>query len=445
VTGFAWRIQIPTGSVIYGSNLVNNLLEFLGMAINILLELRSCTRGQNDCILALGDNTSAVGWLHNTTKLGPGNGSRKAHLMVARHIAHEVLDMDCYITSQHTKGELNLIAFLLSFGGNLTRAGGKMHPLAADDPPNDVLTQRLHSTYPDQILAHFVISQLLDDILSWALRVLQTTASLLIADKRAATKTTTESGVDGSDSASKQAALLTPSALLYLQMTENFSPNLSLLVTAPPNGPKKGLLMDGITSRCWLQVLCKKPQATWLRRFRTISNQAPFTSKGRPSCIPLRVPSSQPSKTSIRPLSAKKQQPQSCCDECSTIAFSTIAELAIFAFFFAMRSCENTSMPKSGRTKIVYLLGLIFRNHCKRMIPHRHPGLSMAVYITVIFVSQKNHKKMDKRTQRRATDAILCPVKRAASLVEHILRLLPNHSTATTINTVYFCKAPPLP
>jgi hypothetical protein len=316
VTGFAWRIQIPTGSVIYGSNLVNNLLEFLGMAINILLELRSCTRGQNYSILALGDNTSAVGWLHNTAKLGPGGGSRKAHLMVARHITHKVLGMDCCISSQYIKGELNLIADLLSFTGNLTRAGGKTHPLAADDPPNDVLTQRLHSTYPDQIPAHFAISQLPDDILSWASRVLQTTASSLIADKRAARKTMIESSVDGSDSASKQAALLTPSSLLYPQTTENFSPDLSLLVTAPPNGPKKGLLMDGVTSR-WSQVLCKKPQATWLRRFGTISNQAPFTSKGRPSCIPLRVPSSQPSKPLIRPLSAKKQQPQSCCDECS--------------------------------------------------------------------------------------------------------------------------------
>jgi hypothetical protein len=39
LTGFAWRIRIPTGSVIYGLNLVNNLLEFLGVAINILLEL----------------------------------------------------------------------------------------------------------------------------------------------------------------------------------------------------------------------------------------------------------------------------------------------------------------------------------------------------------------------------------------------------------------------
>jgi hypothetical protein len=118
-------------------------------------------------------------------------------------------------------------------------------------------------------------------------------------------------------------------------------------------------------------------------------------------------------------------------------AFSTIGELAIFGYFFAMCSCENISTPKPGRTKIVCLLGLIFRDHRKHVIPHCHPGLSMVVYITVVFVSQKNHKKMDKRTQQRTTDAILCPVKRAALLVERILQLVPNHSTATTINTVY--------
>jgi hypothetical protein len=61
----------------------------------------------------------------------------------------------------------------------------------------------------------------------------------------------------------------------------------------------------------------------------------------------------------------------------------------------------------------------------------------MAFYITVIFVSQENHKKMDMGTQRRTADAILCPVKRAALLVERILCLVPNHGTANTINTVY--------
>ena len=160
VTGFAWRILIPKNSVIYGNNRVKNLLEFLGMAINILLELQDCKAEDQDCILALGDNTSAVGWLHNTAKLGPGEGAREAHLMVARRIAHEVLEKGCCIASQHIKGELNNVADLLSFAGGLTCAGGKTHPLAADDPPNDILTQRFHSTYPEQIPAHFAISQL---------------------------------------------------------------------------------------------------------------------------------------------------------------------------------------------------------------------------------------------------------------------------------------------
>jgi hypothetical protein len=103
VTGFAWRIRISQQSIIYGSNLVSNLLEFLGMAINILLELKTCKRGDHDYILALSDNTSAVGWLHNTAKLGPGEGAPKAHLMVARKIAKQVLDHGCCIASQHIK------------------------------------------------------------------------------------------------------------------------------------------------------------------------------------------------------------------------------------------------------------------------------------------------------------------------------------------------------
>jgi hypothetical protein len=207
----------------------------------------------------------------------------------------------------HCLPALNNVADLLSFAGSLTRAGDKTHPLAADDPPNDILTQRFHSAYPEQIPANFAISQLPDEILSWASRVLQITASSLTADKKAATKTTAASGVDGSDSASKPAAYLTPSSPVYPQTTENFSPDPFSPVIAPPSGPKMGHLMDGVTSR-WLQVLCGKPQAT---------NQVPFTSKGRLSCIPLHVPSSEHSKTSIRPLNDKKQQPQSCCDGCS--------------------------------------------------------------------------------------------------------------------------------
>jgi hypothetical protein len=54
------------------------------------------------------------------------------------------------------KGELNLVADLLSFSGE---SRGKRHPLAFDEPANDVQTARFLSTFPSQVPENFVISQ----------------------------------------------------------------------------------------------------------------------------------------------------------------------------------------------------------------------------------------------------------------------------------------------
>jgi hypothetical protein len=135
-------------------------------------------------------------------------------------------------------------------------------PHHADNPSNDILISGFHSSYPAQIPATFAISQLPDEILSWALPVLQITASLLIAKKKAATKTSTASGttsgVDGLDSASKQDTFLTPSSL----------------VIAPPSGLKMEHLMDSITSP-WLQALCGKLQATGYGALAPSSTKSP--------------------------------------------------------------------------------------------------------------------------------------------------------------------------
>jgi hypothetical protein len=77
--GRAWRIRIPKASILYGSDRVNNLLEFLGMAINIWLECLDRKEESYSCILALGDNTSAVGWLHNSSRL-VSNGTYLLHI-----------------------------------------------------------------------------------------------------------------------------------------------------------------------------------------------------------------------------------------------------------------------------------------------------------------------------------------------------------------------------
>ena len=50
---------------------------------------------------------------------------------------------------------------------------------------------------------------------------------------------------------------------------------------------------------------------------------------------------------------------------------SIIAEIAIAAkFFCAMRSCEITATVNPGRTKIMCLKGIVFRDARHREIPH---------------------------------------------------------------------------
>jgi hypothetical protein len=112
------------------------------------------------------------------------------------------------------------------------------------------------------------------------------------------------------------------------------------------------------------------------------------------------------------------------------------ADLAIAGFFFAMRSCENTTTPKPGRTKIVNMEGMIFLDSEKREIPQDHPGLEMACHVTYLFVDQKNKDKNARRSQKRTGDPVLCPVRRSASLIQRIRRLVPDFSGSTTMNTM---------
>ena len=107
LSGRAWRIQIPRSSIIHGSKKVNNLLEFLGMVINIWLTCQE-VGSEHSCILAIGDNTSAIGWLHSTSCLDPTWEAHGAHLMVARKVASILMHHKCCLASQHLKGELNL-------------------------------------------------------------------------------------------------------------------------------------------------------------------------------------------------------------------------------------------------------------------------------------------------------------------------------------------------
>jgi len=314
-SGQAWRLRIPKTSILYGHPKINNLLEFIGMAVNIWLECLDAD--DQDCILSIGDNTSAVGWLHNSSRLNHNWAAHEAHLVVARHVALLVLNAGCCLASQHIQGDLNTIADLLSFAGDITRSGGKRHSLAFDDPPNDILTQRFHLYYAAQIPENFKISQLPSEISSWVLSVLQIAASYLTAELKTATNRTTEPGGAGSASAPKQEEALTLSSLSYPQSDANFSSDPSLSAFVQHNGRKEAEQLKESVKSQWSQALCAKPQATWLRRLGTISNRVPCTSRAQPSCSLPPAPSSKPLPMPTQPPNDKGPSPQSCCEECT--------------------------------------------------------------------------------------------------------------------------------
>ena len=119
-----------------------------------------------------------------------------------------------------------------------------------------------------------------------------------------------------------------------------------------------------------------------------------------------------------------------------------MADLTIGAFFFAMRSCEYSSVKERGRTKLLTVANVKFYSKLKTEIPHNHPNLqSEAEYVTITFEDQKNNKKMETRTQQRTGDSVLCPVLAWARVIRRIINN-PDTSPATTVNFFHDPSAP---
>jgi hypothetical protein len=104
VSGKAWRVRIPQSSPIYRVDEANNVLEFLGMVVTVWLAiLESKELGEEqECILAIGDNASAIGWLYRSSKLQPGSPNYKPVQMIARQLARLIINstLSCEPTHQ---------------------------------------------------------------------------------------------------------------------------------------------------------------------------------------------------------------------------------------------------------------------------------------------------------------------------------------------------------
>lgn len=99
------------------------------------------------------------------------------------------------------------------------------------------------------------------------------------------------------------------------------------------------------------------------------------------------------------------------------------ADLTVGAYFFAMRACEFCKTPRPGKTKLLTVENVQFRDGRKRVIPHREPDLlRKSRYVTITFVDQKNGHKSEKRTQPRTGRKWLCPVRAWARAVQRAMK-----------------------
>ena len=106
-TGQAWRFQLQPWMK---KSFHINTLEFLASTIGLWLEILNSTT-EYKRILALTDNSSAVGWLYKTN-FNPE--TQQKHDIIARKMAKLLLDSDTSIYPQHIPGESNVIADSLS-------------------------------------------------------------------------------------------------------------------------------------------------------------------------------------------------------------------------------------------------------------------------------------------------------------------------------------------
>ena len=248
------------------------------MAVSTWITVLECdARGlTHECILALGDNTSALGWIHRCA-LEEGSIYYNAAQMTARQIARLLSDSSHCLASQHLKGATNDVPDFLSFEGHL-RQDKPPHPLAPDCPSDAELTRRFHSFLPQVIPENFEISPLPNEVLSFVMRVLQTAESSWTRNKKSLTSTRTGSGDDGAGSATRPESVITPSSLVYPMTSGNSSFEPSSASTETLLGISQAELLEGVRAP-WSLRRSELPQAIWLRRFGNITNGAPSTSR----------------------------------------------------------------------------------------------------------------------------------------------------------------------
>ena len=151
--------------------------------------------------MGLGDNTSAVSWLFRAS-LPTQSFYQKAVSFIARTVAMRVSASKNFIVSRHLEGRRNVICDYLSFKGKDRNFKKKrtingvttfvekiaVNPIAYERPPNDVVTNRILSSFPQLVPRGFKISHLPTDVLSFVQEAAEILESSFIRAQKEETK-----------------------------------------------------------------------------------------------------------------------------------------------------------------------------------------------------------------------------------------------------------------
>ncbi len=86
------------------------------MVITIwIISLECAANGSSEaCILALGNNTSGIGWLFRSGRIKPHSVYYTAVQLIARKLAMLILESSHCLASQHLKGSKNTVSDYLT-------------------------------------------------------------------------------------------------------------------------------------------------------------------------------------------------------------------------------------------------------------------------------------------------------------------------------------------
>ena len=111
----------------------------------------------------------------------------------------------------------------------------------------------------------------------------------------------------------------------------------------------------------------------------------------------------------------------------------------MLAFFFAMRSCEYTTVRGTRRTKTIELQDIAF-HHKKSRKTFRFDDdrIDSATSVSLTFRDQKNRQKAQTRTAWRTSDDLACPVRAASRIIRRI-----RESGKKIVDNTLICTFPP--